>query len=309
LSAALHTRRGAYALLVLLTLIWGTNWMVMKIALGQADPVVYTIQRTGVAAVVLFGVLVWQRRPLLPQSWMAVTVVGLLQTTINSGALSLALVEGGAGRTSILQSTMPFWTLVIAWPILHERVRGAQWFAIGLALFGLTVVIEPWNWRDGPVAKILAVVSGLGWAGGTVAIKYLQREMRLDLLNFCAWQFVIGIVPLVAFALLVPRPDTQWDATFTLLLLYTSVFSNAIGFILWNVVLRHLPAGRASLNLLAVPVIALLTSIAFLGERLSVTEWLGIACIAAALALNAFQHSRATGTAMRDTLTPPIEGP
>ena len=52
-----HTRRGAYTALVVLTLIWGSNWIVMKEALAHAHPVVINIQRTWIAIVVLFGVL------------------------------------------------------------------------------------------------------------------------------------------------------------------------------------------------------------------------------------------------------------
>ncbi len=74
----------------------------------------------------LFAVLLWQRRPLLPESWLAVIVTGIFQTTINFGSTTMALAGGGAGRTSVLVFTMPFWTLLLAWPVLHERVKGSS---------------------------------------------------------------------------------------------------------------------------------------------------------------------------------------
>ena len=46
----------------------------------------------------------------------------------------MALAGGGAGRTSVLVFTMPFWTMLMAWPVLHERVRGTQWLAVAFAL-------------------------------------------------------------------------------------------------------------------------------------------------------------------------------
>ena len=69
------------------------------------------------------------RRPFWPSSWKAIAITGLVQTTINFGSTTMALAEGGAGRTSVLVFTMPFWTLLIAWPVLGERVRGLQWVA------------------------------------------------------------------------------------------------------------------------------------------------------------------------------------
>ena len=126
-----HSRRSAYVALVLLTLIWGFNWIAMKFALESANPVVLNVQRIWLAVVVLFAVLIGQRRPFFPSSWVAVIVTGLFQTTLNSGSTTMALAGGGAGRTSVLVFTMPFWTLLIAWPVLNERVKGSQWLARG----------------------------------------------------------------------------------------------------------------------------------------------------------------------------------
>jgi len=159
----LHSRRAAYAALLALTLIWGSNWLVLKFALQHAHPVVLNVHRTWLAVLVLFAVLIIQRRPLLPSSWIAVAVTGLFQTTINIGSTTMALAGGGAGRTSVLVFTMPFWTLLLAWPILHERVKGSQWFAVGFAFIGLVLVVAPWNWQGDIGPKLWAVLSGFGW--------------------------------------------------------------------------------------------------------------------------------------------------
>jgi drug/metabolite transporter (DMT)-like permease len=75
----------------LLTLIWGSNWVVMKLALQSANPVVLNVQRTWLATPILFAVLFWRRGPLLPESWIAVIVTGIFQTTINFGSTTMAL--------------------------------------------------------------------------------------------------------------------------------------------------------------------------------------------------------------------------
>ncbi|NDP43888.1 MAG: DMT family transporter [Aromatoleum sp.] len=279
-----RSRRGAYVALLVLTAIWGSNWIAMKLALVHADPVIYNLHRTWVAIAVVFGVLLWRRRSLpLPQSWMAVIVTGFFQTTVNFGATTMALAGGGAGRTSVLVFTMPFWTLLLAWPVLGERVRGSQWFAIALALAGLTFVIEPWSWRGDLTPKLWAVLSGFGWAGGTIATKYFQGERGLDMLNLIAWQMLIGVLPLCLLPFVLTLPAVEWTLSYAGLLLWTGAVSTATGFLLWIAVLRFLPAGTASLNMLAIPVIALLSSMAIFGERLSVAEWTGIALIGAGL--------------------------
>jgi drug/metabolite transporter (DMT)-like permease len=290
----IRSRRGAYVALAILTLIWGSNWLVMKTALEQAHPVVLNLQRTWLAVALLFGVMLWRRRLRVPRAWWPVVVTGFFQTTLNFGATTMALAEGGAGRTSVLVFTMPFWTLLIARFVLHERVRGGMWIAVALAFAGVLLVVEPWRWEGQLASKLWAVASGFGWAAGTVATKHFQRKHDLDMLEFMAWQMLVGVLPLTLLPLAFDYPATQWSAGYVALVTWTAAVSTATGFLLWIAILRYLPAGTASLNIFAVPVIALLSSMTVLGERLTASEWWGIAAIAAGIATLTVVTLRAT---------------
>ncbi len=299
----------AYATLALLTLVWGSNWIVMKLALENAHPVVLNLQRTWLAVFVLFAALLFQRRPLRPSSWRAIAITGLFQTTINFGATTMALAGGGAGRTSVLVFTMPFWTLLIAWPMLGERVKGSLWLAVAFAFAGLALVVAPWDWSGDLTPKLWAVLSGFGWAAGTVCTKYFQRDHKVDMLNFMAWQMLAGVLPLTLLPLAFDLPPTRWSGLQALCLLYIGALSTAAGFIMWIAVLQRLPAGTASLNMFAIPVIALVSSMLIFGERLSGNEWLGIALIGAGLALLSWRAWRSARRGERVTPEPtPAEG-
>jgi drug/metabolite transporter (DMT)-like permease len=303
---AIRSAGGAYVAMAVLTLLWGSNWLTMKVALGHAHPAAYNIHRILVAIAVLFAVLLVLRRPLWPESWRAVAVTGFFQTTISFGATTMALAEGGVGRTAVLVFTMPFWTILIAWPLLHERLRGTQWLAVGLALAGLTLIVEPWDWRGALAPKLWAVLSGFGWAAGTIAIKYFQRERSFDTLNLMAWQMAVGLLPLLLVPLVQPLPATDWSAIYALLLLATGAVSTALGFVLWVTVLRWVPAGTASLCMLAIPVIALLSSMLVFAERLTAAEWTGIACVGAGLVIISLRAWRSSRQGKRDVAEPPL---
>ena len=285
MSIGVHSRRAAYAALALLTLIWGFNWIVMKAALTHSHPLAFNAQRTWLATIVLFSVLIARRRHFWPHSWHAVALTALFQTAINFGSTTMAVAGGGAGRTSVLVFTMPFWTLLIARYVLHERVRGLQAAAIAFAFAGLLLVVEPWAWQGNLVPKLWAVLSGFGWAAGTVAMKYFQRDRDFDMLSFVAWQMLLGVVPLTFLPWAFDVPATQWSVAQAALLIAVGVVATAGGFLLWMEILRWLPASTASLNMFAVPVIALLSSMAVYGERLAGNEWLGIVLIGVGLAL------------------------
>lgn len=288
-------RRGAYALLAFLTLIWSSNWIFIKWALVNADPVAFNAERAALAVVVLFAWLAATGDLRWPRAWWPIVVTGFFQTTVNFGATTMAIAGGGPGRASVLVFTMPFWTLLIAAPVLGERVRGTQWVAIGLALAGLTLVVAPWNWQGDLWARGYAVLSGFAWAAGSVALKYYERRVGLDATNFVAWQMAVGALPIVALPFALHVPATHWSVTQALLLVQVGAVATALGFLMWLAILRRLPAGTASLNMLAIPVLALVMSMIVFDERLAPREWAGIALIAAGLATIALRTLRARG--------------
>ena len=308
MSFRFHSRGGAYAALALLTLLWGMNWIVMKAALFHAHPVEFNVQRTWLATLVLFSVLIARGGRVRPRNLTAIVVTGFFQTTINFGASTMAVAGGGAGRTSVLAFTMPFWTLLIARFVLRERVRRLQAAAIASAFAGLVLVVAPWSWQGDVAPKLWAALSGFGWAAGTVAMKYYQRDAEFDMLNFVAWQMLIGILPLTFLPWALDVPGTQWSVTQVLLFVYTGAIATAGGFLLWMAILRVLPAGTASLNMFAVPVVALVASMAIFGERLAANEWLGIALIAVGLVLIVLE-ARLSGRRAPLPATPtPVDG-
>lgn len=279
------SRRGAWAALVLLTLIWGFNWLVMKAALAHADALAFNAARTWLAVTVLFIALALRRGCWLPHSWRAVFITGIFQTTINFGASMMAVATGGAGRAAVLVFTMPFWTLLIARFVLGERIRRFQVPAIVLAFAGLVCIVEPWAWQGGVAAKLWGAFSGFGWAAGTVALKRYQRDEGFDILAFIAWQMLAGAIPLTVLPWLYGAPAISWTFSEIACLVYVGAISSAAGFLVWMEILRWLPAGSASLNIFAIPIVALVASMAIFGERLAGNEWLGIGLIGAGLAM------------------------
>jgi drug/metabolite transporter (DMT)-like permease len=272
------------AALALLALIWGYNWVVMKIGLGYAQPFTFSALRTSLGALSLFLVLIVMRRSLRPQAVGFTIVIGLLQTTGFTGLLMWALQSGGAGKTSVLTYTMPFWLLLLAWAFLGERLRGTQWLAAGLALAGLLFILSPWR-LQGTFSSVLALAAGISWAASAIVVKTLQKRQHVDLLSLTTWQMLFGSLPLILIALLTGSGGPEWSATFIWALAYNVVLGNALAWLLWMFALRKLPAGAAGLGTLATPVIGVAAAWLQLGERPSAGEAAGMALIIAALAI------------------------
>lgn len=271
--------------LALLCVVWGYAWVVLKIALRYAGVFDFTGLRTIASAVLLFIIVIAMRRPLRLSAWRAAVVVGTLQTAAFLLFSMWALSLGGAGRTSVLVYTMPFWTLIFAWLILGERMRGLQWLAVILAFCGLMLIVAPWDLQGTLIASLTAVAAGMFWSLGTVLGKKMMPKDSIDLLTFSAWQMLVAAVPLVIAAWLVPSSPVQWTIELIVCFIYATVLGSVLGWFLWFYVLNHMAAGVATLNALAIPVIAVASAWLQLGERPPPHELAGMLLIGVGLAL------------------------
>jgi drug/metabolite transporter (DMT)-like permease len=283
-----------YAVLSLLALavIWGYNWVMMKVGVSYSPPFDFAAMRAFFGALCLFLVMIGLRRPLMPQEIPGTFLLGILQTGGVLGLSMWALVSGGAGKTAILNYTMPFWVLLFAWIFLGERLRGMQWLSVGLALGGLLFILMPLSLSSDLTSKGLALLSGISWALSAIVAKKLQHKASLDLLSLTAWQMLFGSLPLILVSLLVPAPPINWSIPFIAALIYNVIPGNAIAWVLWLYALNRLSAGTAGLGMLATPVIGVLAAWVQLGEQPGLTESVGLVLIITALACNSIQALR-----------------
>ncbi len=278
--------------LIVMSLIWGYNWVLVKEAMRLVSPFDFSAIRTLGGGILLLGVLSWKGRPLRPRNVPMTLLVGLLCTTVSVGAATWALVEGGAGKMAILVYAMPFWLILMAWPLLGERPRGLQWTAVALALAGLVLLLEPWDYRGDWFPSALAVASGLAWAASAVVTKRMDRLGEVDVISLSAWQVLFGGLFLAVVALAVPSAPIRWTPWMAGAMTYNVVLTSAVAILMWFYVLKVLPAGIAGLGSLATPVLGLFFAYALLGERFSFWEGWGGLLILAALALLVFQGLR-----------------
>ena len=282
---AASSSRKALAALVLLSLIWGYNWIMLKEGLRFAGPFDFAALRTMPSVALLFVAMVWMKKPLAPVAPARLLLLGIFQTTGFLCFASWALVAGAVGKSTVLVYTFPFWTLLFAWPVLGERIRGLQWLAVALAASGLTLVLEPWDLTGSFASRVYAVLAGVSWAASSVIVKRWRNEGNFDLLSVTAWQMLLGGIVGVVIAMLVPSRAIEWSGYFVLVLVYGIVLGSVAGWLLWLYILKHLPAGIASLSMMAVPALGVLLSKLQYGEEPGRVEIVGMLMIGASLAL------------------------
>ena len=290
---AKSTTLKAFAALLLLSIFWGYNWVVMKYALMDAGPFQFGAMRTFFGAMCLMAVMLVLKRPMRPREFPTLVLLGILQTCGFTGLLIWALVYGGAGKTAVLTYTMPFWVMVLAWPLLGEKIRGIQWIAVLASVIGLLLIFDPLHLGSDVFSMYLAILSGIFWALAVIIAKKLHRKVPdIDLLSLTAWQMLMGSLPLVVLAFIVDAPPIDWTARLFAAITFNAVFCNALAWLLWLYALQRLAAGVASMTSMLAPLIGVIAAWIQLGEKPTFIELCGMAFIAMALLIISIQAIR-----------------
>ncbi|MHB8255022.1 MAG: DMT family transporter [Acidiferrobacter sp.] len=283
----------SFVALGFLTVIWGYNWVIMKTALIDCPPLLFAALRVLLGALALWPVLVITKRPLSSPPIRYILPLGLLQSTGFIGLALAALEYGGAGPTAILVYMMPVWLMLLAWPLLGERIRGLQWPALILAILGLLCILRPGTQHAPVLGYLLALSSGIFWAASSLWQKR-RAPAGLDLLTVTTWQMIFGGSALLILALAVDPLHVQWTPLFITALAYNAILGSALALVLWAYAIDRLPSGVAGMATLLSPLIGVIAAWLQLGERPGPWEGAGMISIFLALALVTWQHLRAS---------------
>jgi len=276
-------------LLAAVSLCWGLNWPVMKIALTSIPVLPFRALSVLVAgpALLAFAALRGdslavprqQRGTLLAAALFNVTLWNLLSAT---GVSLMA-----AGRASIIAYTMPAWASLFGAIILGERLDRRRLLALLLGVLGIAALILPElrAMAAAPLGALAMVGAAMAWAAGTVTIKRVRWTASVAVLT--GWRLVSGGLPILLAAIAWGQFPGLGDASTTALaaLAYAILLGSMFGQWAWFVVLSALPVAVASVGSLAIPVVGTLASSVLLHEPLGAAELAALALVVSALAL------------------------
>lgn len=284
--------RAAVGAIGALALVWGYNWVVIKVATADASPFALVAIRTVLGSLALFVIAALARRPLASPPPLPTALIGVFQIALMTSFQTLALATGGAGKTTVLVYTFPFWIALLSIVFLDERFTRARAVAVGLAAVGLGCVLYPLDFHHGILSKCFAIAAALSWAIGSVLTKRFRMKHDVDLLSFTAWQMAYGAIPLVIVALAVPGLSVHFTAPFLAALAYIVLLGTALAFWLWFFIMERLSATTAGISSLLAPVVSVLAAWIQLHEQPGILELIGMALIVFALVINGLPPHR-----------------
>jgi drug/metabolite transporter (DMT)-like permease len=277
-------------LLVALTITWGLNWPMMKLALADVPPSTFRslcLMVGGGALLALAraaGTSTSVPRRLLP----ALALVSLFNITGWHLFSAYALLHTGSGRAAIIGYTMPLWASLLSVWVLDLRPTARQITALllGMAALALLMVKDFGVLGAAPTGALLMLGASLCWAIGTVLVKRFAWD-GLAITTLTGWQQLIGGVPIViGWWLLEPVPDLSALSLPAALGLAYAVF---VAMIFCQTaffkLLSLLPAHVASISVLPVPVVGVISSAMILAEPVGPAEIAALALVVGGLFL------------------------
>jgi drug/metabolite transporter (DMT)-like permease len=279
-----------FGLLLFTAISWGLNWPLVKFLLTQMPPFTMRAIAGALGASATFAVAAWLGERLLPRAdqWRPLLLSSLLNFTSFMAASTLGMVWLSASEAVIIAYTMPFWAVLMAWPVLGERPTATRLAALVLGLSGVGVLMgtQPIqaSWAKLPGVAI-ALAGAVMFALGTVLSK--RRPLALPPVVSVAWQVGIGSIPLALPALF---EHPHWNAISLpaiLSVVYLGLVPLSLAYLTWFRALRVLPASTAATAILMVPVIGVFGSATLIGEPLGARQLAALAFTLAGVGLAA----------------------
>jgi O-acetylserine/cysteine efflux transporter len=276
-------------------LIWGTNFIAMKVALRELTPFQLGAGRYLFA---LLPLLLFVRPPKLAVKWLL--LYGLCQGIGQFGLLFLSLRIGmSAALASVLLQTQVFFTALFGFALLGEKVSRALKGALFLAACGLACFAA--NYLDSgaatgstPAGFLLCVAAAAMWAASNIVVRGAQRSTpQFDVVPFMVWTSLVPIVPFVLLSLAFDPPGTHWNWRAIswgawASLAYLGWCATILAYALWTGLLKRHPANRVAPFSLGVPVIGIAAGMLVLGDVITGWQWAGTALLISALAAVVF---------------------
>jgi O-acetylserine/cysteine efflux transporter len=273
------------ALAIAVVAVWGTNFVVIKLALTHLPPLLFATLRFTLAA---FPGIFLLKRPKVPLGQLA--LYGILIGVGQFGLLFIAINGRIApGLASLVVQSQVFLTIGLAMALTGERLRAVQLVALAMGAGGIAVI----GVNTGGATSLAGIALVLGAAASWACGNIVQRKAQgVDMLAYVVWASVFAVPPLFLLSLAIEgwpamvagvrAADTAtWGAV-----VWQAVGNTMFGYGAWGFLLTCYPAATVAPWSLLVPVFGMSAAAWWLAEPLPAWKLAAGALVLGGLALN-----------------------
>ena len=292
-------KRRDLILALLVVIVWGANFTVIKLGLAGLPPMLLVALRYTFAAV---PAIFFVKRPDI--GWKYIIAYGMAVGVGQFSCLFYAMNIGmPAGTSSVILQSQVFFTLIFAAVLLKEHLR--IFHALGVIISAIGLFFISGNIGSGQMSSLplgalfLTLLAAAFWGISNIIVRFASKQAAaqgktIDMFGLVVWSSLVPPLPLFIFGLILDTPETLLNIVLGLsgqsifAILYLSFLATLFGFGLWSFLLSKYPAGKVAPLSLLVPITGLITARAVLGEHLMPIQWLGCGIIILGLIISNF---------------------
>lgn len=291
MTTALTPRHALLALAV--AAVWGTNFVIIKLALAHLPPLLFATLRFALAAIP--GVF-FLRRPKVPLAQIA--LYGILIGVGQFGLLFIAINGRIApGLASLVVQSQVFFTIGLAMLMTGERLRAIQIVALAMGAAGIALIGANTGGATSLTGIVLVLGAAFSWACGNIV---QRRSVGVDMLAYVVWASLFAIPPLFALSIAlegwtaIVAGVANADASTWGAVAWQAIGNTMFGYGAWGFLLTRYPAATVAPWSLLVPVFGIAAAAWWLAEPLPGWKIAAGALVFGGLAINLFwpQFSR-----------------
>ena len=268
-----------WTVLILLTLVWGINWPIMKIGVTGFPPLTFRTLCMWLGTPILALVLVVQRVPFRigREHWRELLLLATFNMFFWHGLIIVAVQSLSSGRAAILGYTMPMFSAVLGAWVFGELLTKRAWVGVAAASVGVVLLLwhELSNLSGKPVGVLLALGAASTWALGTQLLR--RTKMPVPTLTISFWMafFTTGVMTVLALVLEREQWHAPSEATWGAIV-FNAVLVFGFAQAAWFYLARSLPPVASTLSVMLMPVLGVFSGAVGLGEVLHWQDWAAV---------------------------------
>lgn len=278
------------ALALVVILVWGVNFAVIKVGLVGVPPLLLAGLRFVLAA---FPALLFLKPPKVP---LRLYLAFGLTMSVGQFAFLFTAIHVGmpSGLASLVLQSQSFFTLALTALWFKEKWHANQLVGLLLAAGGLLLIGSAHGASMPLMGFLLTVAAAVMWACGNLVSRAVGRHGPMNQLAFVVWASLVPPIPLFALSAVLEGPEAMtlaWQ-NFGLsnlaALAYIAWAATLFGYSVWNFLMSRYPVNRIAPFTLLVPLVGLTTGWLVFGETLQPVHFLGGALLMLGLVVNLF---------------------
>lgn len=280
------SRSKTIGLITFLVIIWGISWPIYKIALDYTPPLLFAGMRTFFGGLILAVLYMTKWRQIRwKENWPIYLISSLFNVILFYGFQTVGLMYMPSGLFSVIVYLQPVIVGILAWLWLGEPMTALKVFGLLLGFLGVAAVSAGgFSGHIAVLGIILALVTAIGWAVGTVYVKKSSRQT--DSIWLVAFQCIIGGIALTAVGLGSEEwTSIVWNVPYTAGLLFGTFLGISASWVVYFTLVNAGDASKVASYTFLVPLISVLSGTLFLHEPFTVYLLLGLVLIAISIYL------------------------